>query len=62
VVYVLRNGALEPVKIELGASSDLYSEVTGGGLKVGDSIVLNPPVIFNGPGGGGGGFGGGGGN
>jgi HlyD family secretion protein len=43
VVYVLRNGALETVDIELGSSSDLYSEVIGGELREGDAIVLNPP-------------------
>lgn len=43
VVYLLRNGALETVNIELGASSDLYSEVIGGELREGDAIVLNPP-------------------
>jgi len=61
VVYVLRDSQPVAVKIELGASSDLNSEVTGGDLKAGDLIVLNPPVTF-GPGGGGpggGGFGGG---
>lgn len=50
VVYVLSNGEAVPAKIELGASSDLYSEVTGGELKAGDLIVLNPPVVFGGPG------------
>jgi len=61
VVYVLRDGEAVPVKIELGASSDLESEVVGGEVAVGDLIVLNPPTIFGGPGGGpgGGGFGGG---
>jgi hypothetical protein len=61
VVYVLRDGEAVPVKIELGASSDVESEVTGGELAAGDQIILNPPTIFGGPGGGpgGGGFGGG---
>lgn len=54
VVYVLRNGVLEAVKIVLGASSDTNSEVVGGDLKEGDLIVLNPPAAnFGGPGGGG---------
>lgn len=47
VVYILRNGALEPVSITLGASSDTDSEVVSGDLKVGDQIVLNPPVVFD---------------
>lgn len=46
VVYILRNGTLEPVNITLGASSDTNSEVIGGDLKEGDLIVLNPPLIF----------------
>lgn len=51
VVYVLRSDIPEPVDIVLGASSDTYSEVVQGGLKVGDQIVLNPPAAFeqNGP-------------
>ena len=53
VVYIINNGQVEMVEIILGASSDLYSEITGGELKVGDDIVLNPPANFfdfeNGP-------------
>ncbi|NPV86776.1 MAG: efflux RND transporter periplasmic adaptor subunit [Anaerolineae bacterium] len=46
VVYVLREGSAEPEKVEvqIGASSDLQSEVVGGDVKEGDVIVLNPPV------------------
>jgi HlyD family secretion protein len=43
VVYILKNGSLEPVEVVLGASSDVYSEVVDGALEVGDVIVLNPP-------------------
>jgi HlyD family secretion protein len=43
VVYISRDGGLDRVPIELGASSELYSEVIGGELKEGDLIVLNPP-------------------
>jgi HlyD family secretion protein len=47
VVYVLQpGGGIKPVQIQLGASSDTVSEVTGGDLKVGDQIVLNPPNQF----------------
>ncbi len=46
VVYVLRGGQLEPVTVVLGASSDLYSQVVDGDLRVGDEIVLNPPTFF----------------
>jgi HlyD family secretion protein len=44
VVYVLQNGEVVPVEITLGASAELTSEVVEGDLKVGDSIVLNPPA------------------
>jgi HlyD family secretion protein len=64
VVYVMRDGQMLPVEIILGASSETYSEVTGGELQEGDTIVLNPPAnLFDGsgpPGGGGFIFGGGG--
>ena len=51
VVYILSNGKPNPVNVTLGASSDTSSEVTAGDLKVGDLIILNPPVVFeqNGP-------------
>lgn len=57
VVYVLENG--QPVKkeITLGPSSDTLSVVTGGEIKEGDMIILNPPSEF-GPGPGGRRFGG----
>src|SRR5512138_1967167 len=58
VVYILKNGQPNPVNVTLGASSDTQSVVTGGQLKEGDLIVLNPPATFQtGPrfGGGGGG-------
>ena len=51
VVFVMRDGVPTTVEITLGSSSDTDSEVVGGDLKVGDVIVLNPPLIFsqNGP-------------
>ena len=51
VVYLLRGDVPDPVEIQLGASSEAYSEVIGGELKEGDPIVLNPPTVFeqNGP-------------
>lgn len=51
VVYVLRNGRPEPVKVTLGASSETMSQLLEGDLKPGDAIVLNPPLVFsqNGP-------------
>jgi HlyD family secretion protein len=41
VVYVLKDGSLQPVEITLGASSDTDSQVLDGELKEGDQIVLN---------------------
>jgi len=51
VVFVMRDGVPVTVEITLGASSDTDSEVLAGDLKVGDLIILNPPLIFsqNGP-------------
>jgi HlyD family secretion protein len=56
MVYVIRNGKAEWVKVTLGVSSDSDSQVLEGGLLAGDQIVLNPPLVFGnqGPFGGGG--------
>jgi HlyD family secretion protein len=63
VVYILGDNDMpEMIEIELGATSDLYSEVIGGALNVGDEIILNPSTSFfgsmNGGPGSGGPFGG----
>jgi HlyD family secretion protein len=50
VVYVLKDNNLEPVRIELGLSSETHSEVVGGDLQEGDRIVLNPPTVLFEPG------------
>jgi HlyD family secretion protein len=58
VVYILKDDEPVQVDIRLGSSSDTMSVVVGGDLKVGDTVILNPPVQFQ-PGGepgGGGGF------
>lgn len=47
VVYVLREGMIEPVKVRLGVSSETHSEVIESALKQGDLIVLNPPMVFD---------------
>lgn len=44
VVYVLKNNASTAVEIEIGVSSDTYSEVVSGDLKEGDLVILNPPT------------------
>lgn len=43
VVYLLQNGVPTAVNIEVGASSDNFSELVSGDVKPGDPIVLNPP-------------------
>ncbi len=51
IVYIIQDNQLARVNITLGASSDTMSEVAGGGLQLGDAVVLNPPLVFdtNGP-------------
>jgi HlyD family secretion protein len=48
VVYILVNGLPVQVKVQLGSSSDIQSELVDGDLEEGDEIILNPPS-FNGP-------------
>jgi HlyD family secretion protein len=50
VVYLLRNGQVEPVQVKIGASSDSISQILSGDIQAGDTIVLNPPVSMTGPG------------
>jgi HlyD family secretion protein len=61
VIYLSKNNVPTPITVELGSTSDTYSEIKSGDVKEGDSIILNPPAQFGGPGGGPGGspFGGG---
>ena len=49
VVYVLVDDKPSMVKVQLGSSSDTMSELVGGDLKEGDSIILNPPSVNGGP-------------
>lgn len=45
VVYVMGpNGALLPVEVTIGASSNTHSELVEGNIQEGDLIVLNPPT------------------
>jgi HlyD family secretion protein len=48
VVYVLENGQPRSVSVTLGSSSDTQSVVTGGQLKQGQLIILNPPANLQG--------------
>jgi HlyD family secretion protein len=51
VIYILGNTPMpEAVEIEIGGTSDAYSEVVGGDVKEGDVVVLNPPRVFSPPG------------
>lgn len=48
VVYLLNgSGMLEMVEVELGSSANSYSELVSGDLKVGDTVVLNPPADYS---------------
>lgn len=47
VVYLLKDGVPTPIDIEIGAQSDMVSELLGGGVKEGDLVVLNPPLQFD---------------
>jgi HlyD family secretion protein len=47
VVYILSQGELEAVRVTLGSSSENFSEMVDGVLKSGDTIVLNPPQVFD---------------
>ncbi|MEW6715992.1 MAG: efflux RND transporter periplasmic adaptor subunit [Chloroflexota bacterium] len=40
----ISSNQIQPVEITLGASSEKFSEVLSGDLRVGDQIVLNPPA------------------
>jgi HlyD family secretion protein len=43
VVYLLVDGQMQAVAVQLGATSEVASEVIGGDLQAGDTVVLNPP-------------------
>jgi HlyD family secretion protein len=60
-VTVLYQGQLIPVQVTVGISNDTETEITGGQLKEGDTIVLNPSATSTGGTSGGGRSGGGGG-
>ena len=55
VVYILENGQAVKKSIRLGPSSDTMSVLASGDVLEGDSVILNPPTEFFGPGGGPGG-------
>jgi HlyD family secretion protein len=47
-IFILRNNQSIQVPVEIGASSDVESEIVTGDLKEGDLTILNPPSqLFN---------------
>ncbi len=46
VVYLLVDGVITPTTVVLGATSDLYSEISEGDVNVGDVVILNPPSFI----------------
>lgn len=48
VVFILKNNQTIQVPVEIGASSDVETEITTGDLKEGDLVIVNPPTqLFN---------------
>lgn len=48
VVFILKNNQTIQIPVEIGASSDVETEITKGDLKEGDLVVVNPPSqLFN---------------
>jgi len=43
VVYVSRNGNIEKILVEIGSSSDNYTQILSGDIQENDTLVLNPP-------------------
>lgn len=41
-IYLLKNGKQTPVQIEIGATSDAYSEIVSGDVQKDDLVILNP--------------------
>ncbi|HWR64582.1 MAG TPA: efflux RND transporter periplasmic adaptor subunit [Bellilinea sp.] len=46
VVYLLKLGVPTAVPIQIGAQSDLTSQILSGEVQEGDTVVLNPPTLF----------------
>ena len=47
ILYILKDGELEEVEIEVGSSSDIESEVVSGEIEPGMTVVLNPPLMLH---------------
>ena len=46
VVRINEDGSTEIVEVRLGASADVSSVLVGGDLKLGDTVILNPPATL----------------
>lgn len=47
VVYAPRGSQIVPIEVEIGAASESFSQVVGGDLQAGDSLVIELPEDFN---------------
>jgi HlyD family secretion protein len=48
VIFLLKNNQTVQIPVEIGASSDVETEITKGDLKEGDLVIVNPPSeLFN---------------
>jgi HlyD family secretion protein len=43
VIYLLKNGQVVSVPVELGAASDTNTQILSGDVQAGDTLILNPP-------------------
>jgi len=43
MVFIMKNNQVTGIPVEIGASSDIETEITKGDLKEGDLIIVNPP-------------------
>ena len=44
MVFILKNNQVTEIPVEIGASSDIETEITKGDLKEGDLVIVNPPT------------------
>ena len=50
MVFIMKNNKVTGIPVEIGASSDVETEITKGDLKEGDLVVVNPPTLLFTPG------------
>ena len=49
-IFIMKNNKVTGIPVEIGASSDVETEITKGDLKEGDLVVVNPPTQLFTPG------------